>query len=527
MTNRYATEPRRRVRHRRRSFLSNLSQSCLEIVPVDPRRAPLYLLVLGLGLVALPFGRLVDQHSATSADDFAPSIVEAPATPADASVLETSAATAPLQVMQAAPELRTYVVKEGDTLKDLAERLGVSVATIAAANSLADPDLISVGQEIIVPPTSGLLVSVSAAETLGQLASRHGVDLVQLATVNRVEPRADMLLVGATVVVPGIEPQLADSESSQPSRMTPTSRTISQEDAQKTLGASGEAGPSAVVDTDEQPVAQTRAPVVYEVQEGDNVRGLANRLGVSVHTILLANDLADPDLITVGTKLKVLPVSGIEHEVAEGESLAKIAAAYQVDLGPIVDSNGLANPDQITAGDRVVIPGATTKIVTVAAPAREAASPAVASAPAVREAVSPAVAPAPAAPKPAASTPPGERGAAKPATQAAVKPVAPASGGRVGARTFSARVTGYASGGGIGFRTTTGTRVHWGTVAVDPRFIPLGSLLTIEGLEGTFTAEDTGSAVRGAMLDVWFPDQAAARAWGTRTRQVTVMREGY
>jgi hypothetical protein len=29
------------------------------------------------------------------------------------------------------------------------------------------------------------------------------------------------------------------------------------------------------------------------------------------------------------------------------------------------------------------------------------------------------------------------------------------------------------------------------------------------------------------MLDVWFPDLAAARAWGTRTRQVTILREGY
>jgi 3D (Asp-Asp-Asp) domain-containing protein len=96
-----------------------------------------------------------------------------------------------------------------------------------------------------------------------------------------------------------------------------------------------------------------------------------------------------------------------------------------------------------------------------------------------------------------------------------------------GTRTFSAKVAGYASGGGIGFFTTTGTRVHWGTVAVDPSFVKLGSLLTIEGLEGTFTAEDTGSGVKGAMLDVWFPDLAAARAWGTRARQVTILREGY
>ena len=96
-----------------------------------------------------------------------------------------------------------------------------------------------------------------------------------------------------------------------------------------------------------------------------------------------------------------------------------------------------------------------------------------------------------------------------------------------GTRKFGAKVTGYASGmGGVGYYTTTGTRVHWGTCAVDPRYIPLGSLLTVDGLDGIFTAEDTGSAVTGAMVDVWFPDIESARAWNTKYKTVTVLREG-
>ncbi len=69
--------------------------------------------------------------------------------------------------------------------------------------------------------------------------------------------------------------------------------------------------------------------------------------------------------------------------------------------------------------------------------------------------------------------------------------------------------------------------MHWGTVAVDPRYIPLGSLMLIDGLDGVFTAEDTGGGVRGPMVDVWFPDLASALAWNTRYRTVSILREGY
>lgn len=97
----------------------------------------------------------------------------------------------------------------------------------------------------------------------------------------------------------------------------------------------------------------------------------------------------------------------------------------------------------------------------------------------------------------------------------------------VGIRTFRAKVTSYASGNGIGRITSTGARVHWGTVAVDPSHIPLGSLMLIDGLDGVFTAEDTGSGVKGLLIDVWFPNLPAALRWGTQQRIVTIIREGY
>jgi 3D (Asp-Asp-Asp) domain-containing protein len=113
----------------------------------------------------------------------------------------------------------------------------------------------------------------------------------------------------------------------------------------------------------------------------------------------------------------------------------------------------------------------------------------------------------------------GTRAAGSSASGSASAPSAP--------RSFVAKVTTYSSGEpGVGTRTATGTTVRWGVVSVDPRFIPLGSELEIEGFGGRFVAEDTGGAVRGAHVDVWLPDLDSSLRFGAQYRRVTVLREG-
>ena len=86
-----------------------------------------------------------------------------------------------------------------------------------------------------------------------------------------------------------------------------------------------------------------------------------------------------------------------------------------------------------------------------------------------------------------------------------------------GGRTLVVSATGYSLPG----RTATGLPVGWGVIAVDPAVIPLGSRLTIPGY-GEAVAADTGSAVRGAIIDLWFPTRAQALTWGRRTITVTI-----
>ena len=106
---------------------------------------------------------------------------------------------------------------------------------------------------------------------------------------------------------------------------------------------------------------------------------------------------------------------------------------------------------------------------------------------------------------------------AGPAPALAPLEVAPARVNASGARTLTVSSTGYVIRG----RTATGIPTAPGVVAVDPSVIPLGTRMTIPGY-GTGIAADTGGAVQGATIDVWFPTLAQARAWGRRTVTITI-----
>jgi 3D (Asp-Asp-Asp) domain-containing protein len=83
--------------------------------------------------------------------------------------------------------------------------------------------------------------------------------------------------------------------------------------------------------------------------------------------------------------------------------------------------------------------------------------------------------------------------------------------------TLTVLATGYSIHG----TTSTGIPTGPGVVAVDPAVIPLGARLTIPGY-GTAVAADTGGAVNGNVIDVWFPTRRQALAWGTRTVTITI-----
>lgn len=60
------------------------------------------------------------------------------------------------------------------------------------------------------------------------------------------------------------------------------------------------------------------------------------------------------------------------------------------------------------------------------------------------------------------------------------------------------------------------------TVAVDPNVIPLGSSLYIEGY-GYAVAADTGSSIKGNVVDVYFDNSSDCYNWGRQTVKVTIL----
>jgi len=72
--------------------------------------------------------------------------------------------------------------------------------------------------------------------------------------------------------------------------------------------------------------------------------------------------------------------------------------------------------------------------------------------------------------------------------------------------------------------TATGENAYGRGVAVDPKVIPLGSMLYIPGY-GYAIADDVGGAIKGEKIDVRFRTHEEARQWGRQRKTITVFRK--
>ncbi|MGC4045718.1 MAG: 3D domain-containing protein [Armatimonas sp.] len=93
-----------------------------------------------------------------------------------------------------------------------------------------------------------------------------------------------------------------------------------------------------------------------------------------------------------------------------------------------------------------------------------------------------------------------------------------------GVRTYTMEATAYSNAGNgpWGNRTATGDRCRRGVVAVDPRVIPMGTRLYVEGY-GECVALDTGSAIKGMRIDLFMDRESECNRWGRRRVKVVVL----
>ena len=86
-------------------------------------------------------------------------------------------------------------------------------------------------------------------------------------------------------------------------------------------------------------------------------------------------------------------------------------------------------------------------------------------------------------------------------------------------KSFKVRATAY-SGGGY---CANGKRVKVGRIAVDPSVIPLGTWMYVKGY-GLCQACDTGGAIKGRKIDVYFNKESKCNRWGVRGTKVYILK---
>ncbi len=111
----------------------------------------------------------------------------------------------PVSIPTAAPMSHqpfVYTVAAGETLSTIASKYHVTVAEIRWSNTnLMSSESVSTGDQIVIPPVHGLVVTTKGSDTLSSLAAKYQVDPQTIIDFNRL--RNGTLAAGMTLVIPG------------------------------------------------------------------------------------------------------------------------------------------------------------------------------------------------------------------------------------------------------------------------------------------------------------------------------------
>ena len=246
------------------------------------------------------------------------------ATAAEANGVETLSSASQVAILPQAAEtvnpaaitLVEHVVREGQTLAQIARSYRVSVAAIAAANHLETDAALKSGQVLQVPVASSAMGkrSVSTLVASADLNQVPGVSAATQSATTQVSP-ADPAKADRDTALSRLHQQreklrqsLAELRSEESNRSVDTKAATPQADLAANPTGSMITEPPKVEPS--QPIAasqlpQSNAATSYRVQPGDTLAAIAQTHGVSQHQLIATNSLSNPDWIRISQSLNI------------------------------------------------------------------------------------------------------------------------------------------------------------------------------------------------------------------------------
>jgi len=99
-------------------------------------------------------------------------------------------------------QISVYVVREGDSLSQIANMFGVSTNTIVWANNIGNGEIIREGQQLVILPVSGLEYTIRKGDTPASISKKYGGDADEILKFNDIAA-ASGLIAGDTIIIPG------------------------------------------------------------------------------------------------------------------------------------------------------------------------------------------------------------------------------------------------------------------------------------------------------------------------------------